>query len=394
MYSRPQLKVIQKRLAEPRRFIQALLGPRQVGKTTLAQQAAASFKGMVHAASADTAVLDDRSWIEQHWQTARTMVQRAGRPGLLILDEVQKITRWSTAVKAMWDADSAAGLDLRVVLLGSSPMLMQQGLTESLAGRFEVIRIPHWSYTELHHAFGLSLDQFIYFGGYPGAIPLIDQESRWRAYINDSLIETTVSRDILLMARVDKPALLRRLFALACEYSGQILSYHKMLGQLQDAGNTTTLAHYLDLLDGAGFATGLRKFAGQAVRQRASSPKLQVFNTGLISATRPTSFKHAKADHPYWGRLVESAIGAHLLNLLAMERQTPLYWNQGAYEVDFVVQTHDRLLAIEVKSQAQTGRLPGLQAFKAAYPQATPMLVGGDGIPLGEFLSSNSPLGW
>lgn len=393
MFSRPQLRLIQKRLAEPRRCIQALLGPRQVGKTTLARQAAAGFKGPVHTASADTAALDDRIWIEQQWQTARAMARRARKPGLLILDEVQKITRWSSAVKAMWDADSAADLDLRVMLLGSSPMLMQQGLTESLAGRFEVIRIPHWSYTEVRDAFGLSVDQFIYFGGYPGAAPLIGEESRWRAYINDSLIETTVSRDILLMTRVDKPALLRRLFGLACEYSGQILSYQKMVGQLQDAGNTTTLAHYLDLLSGAGFVTGLHKFAGQTVRQRASSPKLQVFNSALISAMRPMSFKQAKADHAYWGRLVESAVGAHLLNLLSEEGVAPQYWNQGIYEVDFVVKMEDKLTGIEVKSQARAGKLPGLHLFKEAWPDATPVLVGAGGIPVKEFLASESPLG-
>jgi predicted AAA+ superfamily ATPase len=392
MFERPLVTEIRRRLKEPRRFLQALLGPRQVGKTTLARQVAGSFKGEVHSASADTAVVADAAWIEQHWEAARAMVQRSKSPGLLILDEVQKIAQWSVAVKALWDADTAAGLNLRVMVLGSSAALMQQGLTESLAGRFEVVRVPHWSFTEVREAFGMTLEEFIYFGGYPGAVPLIGEESRWRAYINDSLIETTVSRDILLMTRVDKPALLRRLFGLACEYSGQILSYQKMLGQLRDAGNTTTLAHYLDLLQGAGFVAGLQKFAGQTVRQRSSSPKLQVFNTGLISATRPMSFARAKADHAYWGRLVESAVGAHLLNLLTPVGASLHYWNCGTLEVDFVVKTEDRLLGIEVKSQPRHGAVPGMHAFKGEHPQATPVLVGGDGIPLEAFLLAWSPL--
>jgi predicted AAA+ superfamily ATPase len=166
----------------------------------------------------------------------------------------------------------------------------------------------------MKEAFGWDSDQYIYFGGYPGAAELIDDHQRWSRYIIDSLIETTVSRDILLMARVDKPALLRRLFELSCSYSGQVLSYQKMLGQLQDAGNTTTLAHYLNLLEGAGLVTGLQKYAGQRVRQRGSSPKLQVLNTALMTAPSFGSLAEVKKDSDSWGRLVESTVGAALAN--------------------------------------------------------------------------------
>ncbi len=313
-------------------------------------------------------------------------MRTAGTSGLLILDEIQKIPQWSAAVKALWDADTASGIQLHTLILGSSPMLMQQGLVESLAGRFEVIRVPHWSFAEMREAFGWSVEQYIYFGGYPGAASLIGDEARWRAYINDSLIETTVSRDILLMTRVDKPALLRRTFDLACRYSGQILSYQKMLGQLQDAGNTTTLAHYIDLLHGAGFVAGLQKFCGQSVRQRASSPKLQVLNTALVSALQPLSFQQALADHHYWGHLVESAVGAHLLNQLAGTAWQVQYWNEGAAEVDFVLANGKQIIALEVKSQRRPIRLQGMPSFCRHYSDARPLLIGGDGTPIEQFL--------
>ena len=295
MKKRPVFDQILQRLREPRKFIQVLLGPRQVGKTTLALQAADELQKPSHYASADLASLQDLSWLVEQWEVARQKADLE-RGVLLVIDEVQKIPNWSEVVKSLWDEDTRKGSNVAVMILGSSPWLVQKGLSESLAGRFEVIPITHWSYLEMRDIFGLSLDEYIYFGGYPGAASLIDKEdpSRWMNYINDSLIETTISRDILLMTQVNKPVLLRRLFQLSCEYSGQILSYSKMLGPLQDAGNTTTLAHYLDLLSGASLLCGLQKFAGQSVRQRNSSPKLMVYNTALMSAQIGKTFKEAK----------------------------------------------------------------------------------------------------
>jgi predicted AAA+ superfamily ATPase len=275
-----------------------LLGPRQTGKTTIARQIAEAVSLPVHFATADEPTLRDRNWIIQQWEIARfKIIEKDKKKGtLLILDEVQKVALWSEVVKRLWDEDSASGLSLKVVLLGSSPLLVQKGLTESLAGRFEVIPVTHWSYPEMHEAFGWSLEQYIFFGGYPGSASLIEEPERWARYIIDSLIETTLSRDILLLTRVDKPALLRRLYQLGCDYSGQILSYQKMLGQLHEAGNTTTLAHYLNLLEGAGLVAGLPKFSGKQVRQRASSPKLQVMNTALMTAPSPYSLVSAQHD--------------------------------------------------------------------------------------------------
>ena len=261
-YERPILASLIRRMAEPRRFLQVLAGARQVGKTTLARQIMTAFGENTTYTTADGASSEDGVWVEQQWEAARFRCIEAGS-WLLVLDEVQKIVNWSETVKRLWDQDSAANLDLRVILLGSSPLLVEQGLTESLAGRFEILRIGHWSFAEMRDAFGLNVDQYIYFGGYPGAASLIADEERWRRYLLDSLIDTTIARDILMMNRVDKPALLGQVFRLGCAYSSQILSYQKMLGQLQDAGNTTTLAHYLDLLAGAGMLCGISEVLGR-----------------------------------------------------------------------------------------------------------------------------------
>ena len=236
-------------------------------------------------------------------------------------------------------------------------------------------------------AFGWSLEQFLFYGAYPGAAPLIDQPQRWRRYIRDALIEPTISRDVLLLSRVDKPALLRRVFELGCAYSSQILSYTKMLGQLQDAGNTTTLAHYLNLLSGAGMVTGLQRYAGSVVRQRASSPKLQVLNTALLTAQADISFAAAQADHSFWERLVESAVGAYLANAAAADMCRLYYWCKGDYEVDFVICTARHTTAIEVKSRETQQKLTGMAAFTQIYQPTRTLLVGDNGIDLKTFLS-------
>ncbi|RPH35029.1 ATP-binding protein [bacterium] len=326
--------------------------------------------------------------MEQQWQLARLNAQTAGQSGaLLIVDEIQKVPGWSETVKRLWDEDTAARVNLKVLILGSAPLLIQKGLTESLTGRFEIVRLTHWSYEEMHDAFGWSLDQHIFFGGYPGAAGIIDDEKRWKRYILDAMIETTLARDLLELNRVDKPALLRQLFQVGCAYSGQVLSYTKILGQLQDAGNTTTLAHYLELLASAGMLVGLHKFAGQKVRQRGSSPKFQVLNNALVSARSELLLEQAKADRSFWGRLVESAVGAHLFNECAKEGLELFYWREGDKEVDFVVKHGRSLTAIEVKTGAEGGTLPGMAEFARAFHPKRMLLVGSGGIGIEEFLA-------
>lgn len=390
MYKRTTFNELLKRVQEPRRFMQVLAGPRQVGKTTIARQVMDSVSIPAHFATADEPTLRDRMWIAQQWDIARLKItdRRQKKGALLILDEAQKVSEWSDTVKRLWDEDTRSGLSLKVVLLGSSPLLVQRGLTESLAGRFEVIPVMHWSYAEMREAFGLSLERYILYGGYPGAAGLIKDHERWARYIIDSLIETTISRDILLLTRVDKPALLRRLFHLCCDYSGQVLSYQKMLGQLHDAGNTTTLAHYLELLNGAGLIAGLPKFSGKRVMQRSSSPKVQVLNTALMSAVSNLSFEAARQDRDYWGRLVESAVGSHLINSTRGKNIEVFYWLERSQEVDFVLRSGANIVAIEVKSGRKRERLTGIEAFSRAFRVKRQLLVGSQGIPLAEFLST------
>jgi len=386
-FKRPVFEIIRKRMEEKRRFIQILAGPRQVGKTTLARQLVSDIDQPYHYVSADEPTLRERGWIENQWDICRLKTEDSSRSAILIIDEVQKLPDWSESVKFLWDEDTQKNIPLKVILLGSSPLLLQKGLTESLAGRFELIPVTHWSFSEMHSCFGFSPDQYVFYGGYPGAAELIDQPHRWRNYIRDSLIETTVSRDILLMSRVDKPALLRRLFYLACEYSSQIVSYQKMLGQLHDAGNTTTLAHYLELLSGAGLVTGLNKYSGKTIRRRSSSPKLMALNTALINALTDIDLQEARSKGEYWGRITESAVGAHLINTAEPSHIDVFYWLNRNREVDFVLKQADRLTAIEVKSHHKQTSLSGLDAFGKAFTVTKKLLVGGQGIPLEEFLS-------
>lgn len=371
-----------RRLTEPRRFLQVVSGPRQVGKTTLVQQVTSDVGVPVHFASADEPTLRGATWVAQQWEAARLLDS-----GILVLDEVQKATGWAESVKRLWDEDTRRKHPLRVVLLGSAPLLIQQGLGESLAGRFELLHLGHWSAGEMRAAFDWDVDRSVFYGGYPGAAPLAEDHDRWVRYVRDALIETTIARDVLLLTRVDKPALLRRLFELGCRHSGQILSYTKMLGQLQDAGNTTTLAHYLELLGGAGMLVGLPKFAGTTIRQRGSSPKLQVLDTALLSAFAGYTFDEARSDAEHWGRLVESAVGAHLANAAAAGVCELFYWRERSREVDFVVRARRAITAIEVKSGRSRDAFDGMAEFSDRFRPKRTLVVGTGGIRIADFLS-------
>lgn len=389
-FIRPVHQLVLSRIHEPRKLIQVIAGPRQVGKTTLIKQLLKSIQLPAHYASADSPTLQDVPWIEQQWEIGRLKAQSShqGHGALLVLDEIQKIPNWSEQVKKLWDEDTFHDRQVKLIILGSAPLLIQRGLTETLAGRFELIHMPHWSYSEMQDAFDWNLPQYIYFGGYPGSADFINDEKRWADYINESLIETSISRDILLMTRVDKPILLRRVFELGCHYSGQILSYQKMLGQLSDAGNATTLAHYLKLLAGAGMITGLNKFSGKIITQKASSPKLQVYNTALISAQKQIPFNTAMTDSQYWGRLVESAVGSHLLNNGLRHNINVFYWRDRNKEVDFILQKGDVIVAIEVKS-GLSKPIPAMLDFNKQYDVKRNLLIGGNGIPLEEYFKTD-----
>ena len=384
-----------------------MFGPRQTGKTTIVRQALQHIDTDSRYLSVDepdtTGLLipdeetspraleadqvRDTEWLVGHWRDARHLAEGSDSGFVLVFDEIQKIPNWSETVKGLWDADRARNCPLHVVILGSAPLLMQSGLNESLTGRFEPVDVEHWSFPEMSEAFGFSLEKYLYFGGYPGAAGLTRDQERWRSYILSGLVEPNIERDILSMTRVDKPALLKRLFEVGSAYSGQILSYNKLLGQLQDAGNTTTLARYLDLLSNAGLLTGLPKYASQQFRRRASSPKLNVLNTALMTAGSGYSFEEAQADRTFWGRVVESAVGAHLYNTATRDIRL-YYWRGRSREVDYVLQRGPRLVIFEVKSGPGEVDLRGIREFESEFGVHRSEVVGADGVPLNEFLST------
>lgn len=389
MFERPYLKSIKSRIEEPRKFIQVILGPRQVGKTTMVTQLISQLSTLNLYESADAVTATNSVWLTQVWESARLRLKTTGATELLlIIDEIQKIDNWSEIVKQQWDKDTLDCINIKVILLGSSRLLIQKGLTESLAGRFETLYLGHWSYPEMQQAFGWNIQQYVYFGGYPGSATLINDEERWKNYIKDSLIETSISKDILMLTRVDKPSLLKRLFEVGCQYSGQILSYSKIVGQLQDAGNTTTLANYLKLLSDCGLLGGLDKFAGDIIRKRGSSPKFQVYNNSLITSQINTTYQKATANPELWGRLTESSVGTHLINHSISQRYNLYYWREGNYEVDFILENGNKVIGLEVKSGLKA-KNAGMSVFADKFHPDKLLLIGTGGVPYDEFLKIN-----
>lgn len=392
-YIRKQYETLRSRVLEPRKFIQVLAGPRQVGKSTLVHQVLESIDIPHTLEVADAVLPTDSDWIHRVWEGARSMMAiRGEQERLLVIDEIQKIDNWSEMVKREWDEDTRRRTNLKVVLLGSSRLLLKKGLTESLAGRFELIRIGHWSFQEMHDAFGVTLDQYIYYGGYPGPAGMIGDERRWRKYIKDSLVAPAIDKDVIMTSYIYKPALMRQLFELGCGYSAEILSLTKLIGQLQDAGNVTTLAAYLEILNQCALLTGLQKYSNDDARRRASIPKYQVYNNALLTAYKGRSFVADRTDTRVWGRWVESAVGAHLLNMAEEADCRIYYWREPSrsradkdVEVDYVIVNDGEAVAIEVKS-GRRGMNSGLPAFVEAFHPKRALVVGTGGVPIEDFL--------
>lgn len=389
MYKRSQFNELKSRLSETRDKIQTISGPRQVGKSTMIKQVLQETDIPYLSVTADNVPKTDNFWISEMWSSARARMKATkAHEFLLVIDEVHKLDNWSEAIKKEWDEDSKNDINMKVVILGSSRLLLKDGLTESLAGRFELIRMPHWSYNEMHEAFGMELEQFIYFGGYPGGAKYVHDERRWRKYIKDSIIAPAIERDILTTKIIYKPTLMRQLFDLGCLYSGKELSLNKMLGQLQDVGNVTTLANYLNTLGEARLLCGLQKYARDEARKYNSVPKLMVYNTALLTAQTNTTFHKTFTTPNMWGRWVESAVGAHLLNQADEYDYKLYYWRENNDEVDFIVESGEQQIAIEVKS-GRRGANNGLKVFSDKFHPQQSFIVGTDGIPVEEFLTWN-----
>ncbi len=387
MYQRPEYSILMKRLREPRHFMQVILGPRQVGKTTVIRQVLKNLTIPNSFFSADMAAGSRVTWISQQWQTVRQIMKAQGlEEYVIVFDEIQKIPQWSDAVKKEWDDDTFAGRNIKVVLLGSSRVLIEKGLSESMAGRFEQIRMTHWTYPEMRDAFGLTLDQWLYFGGYPGAATLINDEDRFSSYINGAIIDATINKDILLDSPVSKPALLRQTFELGCLYSGEILSMTKLLGQLQDSGNTTTLSGYLQRLSDSGLLCGLQKYGNDASRRRASVPKFQVYNNALNTAIKQLDFNGVRQKTDAWGRVAESGIGAYLASQSFARQFELYYWREKALEVDFILKYRGKTVALEIKTNNES-HSKGLDAFQEKFHPHAAYIIGPAGIPFETFLS-------
>ncbi len=387
MFKRSQFRELSSRILEPRAKIQVISGPRQVGKSTLVKQVLQETTIPYLMVSADHVESSNAAWIGEMWATARARMKiaKAGE-FLLVIDEVHKLNNWSEAVKKEWDEDTFNDLNMKVVILGSSRLLLKDGLTESLAGRYELIRMPHWSYSEMREAFNIDVDQYIYFGGYPGGSSFFHDEQRWRRYIKDSIISPAIERDVLQTKTIYKPALMKQLFELGCGYSGEELSLNKMLGQLQDVGNVTTLSNYLSILDESRLLCGLQKYAIDKARKYNSVPKFMVYNTSLLSALSGTTFEKIYTSPRLWGRWVESAVGAYLLNQADEHDYSLYYWREKDNEVDFIIEYNRQCIAIEVKSGRRTGN-EGLNVFRERFHPKQILVVGSGGVPIEEFLS-------
>ncbi len=387
MYKRPEYQIIKTRLKEPRKFIQVIMGARQIGKSTVVKQVLQDLDTPYQFFSADNVPATNRAWISNCWAAIRSLQENnAWESAILVIDEIQKISNWSEVVKKEWDSDTFHDRNIKVLLLGSSRVMLEKGLSESLAGRFEEIRMSHWSYREMKECFGFTLDQYLFYGGYPGAASLIEDDDRFQQYIQSAIIEATINKDILMDTPISKPALLRQTFELGAAYSGSLLSMNKMLGSLQDAGNTATLAGYINLLDESGLLCGLQKFSIDMARRKASIPKLQVYNNALKMVYSPLTFEQAITDRKAWGHIFESGIGAYLVSQAFVHRFEVFYWRERNDEVDFILRKKGSMVAIEIKSNAEK-RTAGLDKFKEFFAPQSSFIVGEGGINAEEFLS-------
>lgn len=387
MYKRAEYQTIKKRLEEPRRFIQVVMGPRQVGKSTVVKQVLKELDIPYQMFSADNVPATNSAWVANCWEATRSLQKNKDYESIvLVIDEIQKITNWSEAVKKEWDDDTFHDRNIKVLLLGSSRVMLEKGLSESLAGRFEEIRMSHWSYMEMKECFGFTLDQYIYYGGYPGAASLIDEEERYLQYIQSGIVDATINKDILMDTPIGKPALLRQTFELGSAYSGQLLSLNKMLGSLQDAGNTATLAGYIHLLDESGLLCGLQKYSIDTARRKASIPKLQVYNNALKMVYSSLAFDEAITNRQAWGHIFESAVGAYIVSQSFVHRFEVFYWRERNDEVDFILRKKGSVVAIEIKSNAEK-RTKGLEVFKNLFSPQAAFIVGDGGISAEDFLT-------
>jgi predicted AAA+ superfamily ATPase len=367
-------RVLQSRIESKTALVQVVLGPRQVGKTTTTLKLLDEhYAGRFNYLSADNVFNPDAGWLSSAWEQARSEKK------ILVIDEIQRCFNWAETIKSLWDRAKRDKQRISCILLGSSSLEIQKGLTESLTGRFQLVRVPHWNFAESRLGYKLSFDDFLHYGGYPGSYHLIGTDD-WYDYVKNSIVATVVEKDILQFNRVKNPALFRQAFELLISYPAQEISYTKLLGQLQDRGNVDLIKHYISLYEGAYLIKSLDKFSSKTIKVKSSSPKIIT----LAPAITSLSFR-AKFTAEERGRAFEALVGAQLVRT-----GEPLYyWREGAHEVDFVLKSGRTIWAIEVKS-GRVKSSKGLVEFKDQFPQSKVAIV----TPENYELFENDPIGF
>ena len=393
MYKREQLSVLESRMAESRRTIHVVMGPRQVGKSTMIDQFVEHTSVPYSLFSADGVGKTNTDWISEKWYEVRTKMMLYGEnEHILIIDEIQKIAGWSETVKKEWDQDTRDKRNLKVILLGSSRLLIQKGLEESLEGRYETLKMGYWEWEEMREAFGFTMEQFIYFGGFPGLAPYINDEDRWRRMMEDSIISPILNRDILDIEEIRNPSLLRQVFEIGSMYSAQEISLNKMQGVV-NSGTVPTISSYLRILDETMLVKPLYKYDNSTIKTRNSVPKMQAYNNAFRNSYCQHTFEEAVMNKVEWGRQVESAVGAYLAGRSVIDGFQLLFWrDEKKNECDYVLKKGESLIAIEVKS-GHADNIEGYLAFKNRFGRniVNSFIVGPEGLPLEDFFKLNIP---
>ncbi len=355
------VNTLSERFKDSAPLIHVVLGPRQVGKTTGILQFLETYRGEHHYISADAVLTAGHDWVLQQWQTALLK----GHHALLVIDEIQKISNWAEIIKKLWDDQKLKQTQIKLLLSGSSSLSLQRGMTESLAGRLEVIYVPHWDYHESNQLRALSLEDYLRYGGYPKSYDFLEDKDRWHQYVKSSVIDRVIDKDILQYAQVKNPALFRQAFELICCYPSQEISYRKLLGQLQDKGNTDLIKHYLALFEDGFLIKALQKYHNQEFKVKSSSPK--------IIPLAPCFYHLFSAKEEKMTFVFESTVGAKLSQIASKL----YYWRDDTHEVDFVMLWRNKLIAIEVKS-GKSRKRSGLEKFLTLFSEAIPIIISRD----------------
>lgn len=350
---------LDRNLKSENKLIQVILGPRQVGKTTtILNYLETNYNEKAIYVSADKVFQSNALWLQEQWQKAQIEKK------LLVIDEIQKCENWAEVIKSLWDQAKLQKKQIQCVLLGSSSLEIQKGLTESLTGRFQLITTYHWNYSESKDGYDLSFEDFLKFGGYPGSYPFIkDQE--WINYVRNSIITTVIEKDILQYQNVKSPSLFKQAFDILMAYPAQEISYTKLLGQLQDKGNTDLIKYYIRLYEGAFLIKALEKFSNKAVITKSSTPKILPLAPCLYYLTILDSYSPEEK-----GRVFELLVGAQLVRT----GEELYYWREKNNEVDYVLKRGKKIWAIEVKSGYKKNS-KGLDAFKKKFPTAKLVII-------------------